>query len=394
MSVSDQLRLIKRGAVEVIQEEELVKKLEKSRKTKKPLIVKAGFDPSAPDIHLGHTVLLRKLRHFQDLGHKVMFLIGDFTGMIGDPSGQSETRKRLTKKEVLRNAKTYALQIFKVLDRNPRKIEIVFNSSWMEKMKIAELMDLASRYTVARMLERDDFLKRYKADKPISILEFLYPLIQGYDSVVLKADIELGGTDQKFNLLVGRNLQRDFGQEPQVVITMPLLIGTDGAQKMSKSYNNYVGITESAKEIYGKVMSIPDALMPNYYELLTDKSFDVAAHPKEAKKQLASEIVKNFYNEKEAARCGKEFEKVFKDKGLPHDIPELRLSVNEINITDLLVKAGACKSKNEARRLVAQGGVSVGKEKISDPYAKLRVTSRGQVLKAGKRFFVSYRKSA
>ena len=392
MSINEQLKLIKRGVVEVIQEEELAKKLENAKRTGKPLIVKAGFDPSAPDIHLGHTVLLRKLRHFQELGHKVVFLIGDFTGMIGDPSGQSEIRKRLTKREVQANAATYRKQVFKILDKNPRRLEIVFNSRWMGRMKIENMLDLASKYTVARMLERDDFLKRYKADKPISILEFLYPLIQGYDSVMLKADIELGGTDQKFNLLVGRQLQRDFGQEPQVVITMPLLVGTDGVQKMSKSYNNYIGIDESAKEIFGKVMSISDMMMPIYYELLTDKILDRGMHPKEAKKLLAREIVKYYYNEKEADKAEEEFEKVFKDRNLPSDIPELKLGVDEINVVELLVKSGACSSKGEARRLVMQGGVSVNKEKIKDPNQSLKVTTAKNILKAGKRFFAAYYK--
>ena len=389
MNINEQLKLIKRGVVEIIQEEALRKKLEKSLKTGKPLIIKAGFDPSAPDIHVGHTVLLRKLRHFQDLGHKVMFLIGDFTGMIGDPSGQSQTRNQLSKKEVLENAKTYKKQILKILDKNPKKLEIVFNSSWMEKMKMQELLRLASHYTVARMLERDDFLKRYKAKEPISILEFLYPLIQGYDSVVLKADIELGGTDQKFNLLVARNLQRDFAQDPQVVVTMPLLVGLDGVQKMSKSYNNYIGITETPKEIYGKIMSISDELMPSYYELLTDISLDASLHPKEAKQCLASEIVKNLYSKKEADKAEMEFERIFKDKKLPSDIPELSIDVNEINIIDLLLRCNACPSKSEAKRLIKQGAVSIDKKRINDPYTQIPITVARKTLKAGKRFFVS-----
>lgn len=396
MSTKEQLKLIKRGAVEIIQEEELAKKLEKSLKTKKPLIVKAGFDPSAPDIHVGHTVLLRKLRHFQDLGHKVMFLIGDFTGTIGDPSGRSEIRKQLSKEEVLENAKTYKKQAFKVLDSDPKRIEVVFNSHWMSKMKIEAMLDLTSRYTVARMLERDDFLKRYKSDQPISILEFLYPLIQGYDSVVLKADIELGGTDQKFNLLVGRQLQRDFKQDPQVVITMPLLVGLDGIQKMSKTYNNYVGINEPPNEIYGKIMSLSDKLMPTYYELLTDLTLDKNKHPKEAKKILAGELVKNSYSKKEALNAEKEFEKVFKDKDWQSAKPsaELMLEVSEIIIIDLMVKAGACKSKSEARRLIDQGAVRNEKDQtITKPLTKL-IVRRNQkgILKVGKRFFISYYK--
>ncbi len=309
-TVNEQLSLIKRGAVEIIQEKELKAKLEE----KKPLIIKSGFDPTAPDIHLGHTVLLRKMRHFQDLGHKVVFLIGDYTAMIGDPSGVSKTRPRLTKREVLKNAKTYKKQIEKILDTG--KLEVRFNSEWLDKMKGSEIAQLLSKYSVTRMLERDDFSKRYKEQKPISMLEFFYPLLQGYDSVALEADIEIGGTDQKFNMLVGRTIQERYGRKPQVVITIPLLEGLGGIEKMSKSLGNYVGITESAKEIFGKLMSISDELMWKYYELLTDE--DVSAvkrevasgklHPKKAKSNLAGIIVTQYYDRAQAEREEKNFD--------------------------------------------------------------------------------------
>ncbi|OGL39975.1 MAG: tyrosine--tRNA ligase, partial [Candidatus Schekmanbacteria bacterium GWA2_38_11] len=310
MEVSDQIEIIKRGAVEIITEEELAKKLLEAKKNKRPLRIKAGFDPTAPDIHLGHTVLLQKLSAFQKLGHKVIFLIGDFTALIGDPSGKSETRKPMTREEIIKNSKTYQDQVFKILD--PEKTEVVFNSSWMEKISVAQLLQIASQHTVARMLERDDFSKRFKSERPIGIHEFIYPLIQGYDSVAIKADVELGGTDQKFNLLVGRDLQRFFNQEPQVIITMPLLEGLDGENKMSKSQGNYVGITETPNEIFGKLMSISDQLMLKYYELLSEVSKeeleDIKAdkvHPMEAKQKLAKEIVARF-NSLEAARKAEE----------------------------------------------------------------------------------------
>src|SRR3989338_9180952 len=322
-TLEKQLELIKRGAVEIIQEGELEKKLERSIKMNKPLVVKAGFDPTAPDIHVGHTVLLRKMRHFQELGHEVVFLIGDFTGMIGDPSGRSETRPKLTRKEVAVNAKTYEKQISKVLDM--KRLKIAFNSEWFEKMTPYEIGSLAAKQTVARVLERDDFMNRSKSGQEISFLEFLYPLFQSYDSVVLKADIELGGTDQKFNLLMARDIQARYGQEPQVVVTMPLLEGLDGIQKMSKSLGNYIGINEPAKEQFGKVMSISDESMLRYYELLTDK--DVGAikeniancslHPKKAKEELAITIVGRYHGKDDAIKAAKEFEKVFKEKGVP-----------------------------------------------------------------------------
>jgi tyrosyl-tRNA synthetase len=337
MNIKEQLEYLLRGSVEVISEEALYEKLEKSMSSGKPLKVKAGYDPTAPDIHLGHTLLIQKMKHFQDVGHEVIFLIGDFTGMIGDPSGKSIARKKMTKKDIAKNAATYKKQIFKILD--PNKTTIVFNSHWMEKMSSSDFIELTSRYTVARMLERDDFHKRYKGQQPISIHEFIYPLIQGYDSVVLKADVELGGTDQKFNLLVGRELQKDFGQEPQVVFTMPLLEGTDGVQKMSKSLDNYIGITESPKEIFGKIMSISDELMIRYYELLSDISMSEikkmrkklkadTVNPKKCKVKLAKEIVARFYSTDEANNAEKEFENIFKKKELPHEMPQFNVKWN------------------------------------------------------------------
>ncbi len=391
-----QLNLIKRGTVEIIQINELKKKIRRSIETKKPLVIKAGFDPSAPDIHLGHTVLLRKMRHFQELGHQIVFLIGDFTGMIGDPSGRSETRPRLTRKEVEENAKTYQRQISKVLDI--KRLKIVFNSSWFDNMTSYEIGELASKQTVARVLERDDFMSRYKSGQDISFLEFLYPLFQAYDSVVLKADIELGGTDQKFNLLMARTIQERYGQEPQVVITMPILEGLDGVQKMSKSLGNYVGISEPAKEMFGKIMSISDELMLKYYELLTDEDLDEvkgeisngALHPKEAKKRLAKAIVGQYHDEKAAAREEREFDKVFKSKGVPSDIQKLALGEDAIWVIRLLTESGICKSSSEARRLVQQGGVAIDGVKIKDVNAKIKVTPKGSVLKAGKKEFLEF----
>jgi len=390
-AVDKQLAVIKRGAVEVIQIEELKKKLEKARKTKKPLVIKAGFDPSAPDIHLGHTVLLRKMRHFQDLGHKIVFLIGDFTGRIGDPSGQSQTRKQLTKKEVLENAKTYEKQIFKILDK--KKTKVVFNSSWCEKMKIEDLFDLMSKYTVARMLERDDFLNRYKNDKPITIQEFMYPLIQGYDSVVLKADLELGGTDQKFNLLVGRNLQRDYGQDPQIVITMPLLVGTDGADKMSKSLGNYIGIEEDPKDIFGKIMSISDELMLNYYELLTDEQLDKlkenlkngSVHPKNAKKKLAKIIISQYYGKAEADTAEANFEKAFKEKGFPGNVPIIEKSTDDLNIVSCLSLVTG-KSKSEIKRKMLESAIRINDKPKRDWQEKLE-HNREYKIRIGKSFY-------
>ena len=393
-TVNEQLALIKRGAIEIIQEKELKAKLERSSKTNKPLVIKAGFDPTAPDIHLGHTVLLRKLRHFQDLGHKVVFLIGDYTAMIGDPSGVSKTRPRLTKKEVLENAKTYKKQIAKILETD--KLQVRFNSEWLGSMKGPEIAELVSKYSVTRMLERDDFLRRYKEQKSISMLEFFYPLLQGYDSVALAADVEIGGTDQKFNMLLGRTIQERYGQGPQVVITMPILEGLDGIKKMSKSLGNYVGIDESAKDIFGKLMSISDELMWKYYEVLTDENVDAVKkdvaggklHPKKAKSNLAKIIVAQYYDKTRAKKEEADFDKVFKDKKVPADTPLVLLSKDEVNIVDLLLETGLSETRAEAKRLIRQGGVALEKEKIKDIEYSVKVTKEPKELKVGKLKFI------
>ncbi len=393
ISLEEQLKLIKRGTEEIIVESELKEKLKKSLETGIPLRIKAGFDPTAPDLHLGHTVLMQKLKHFQDLGHHVIFLIGDFTGMIGDPTGKSETRKALTKEQVLENAETYKTQVFKILD--PEKTEVAFNSSWMEKMTSNDMIKLASSYTVARMLERDDFSKRYSSGKPISIHEFLYPLVQGYDSVALKSDVELGGTDQKFNLLVGRDLQRQAGMSPQIAITMPILEGLDGVQKMSKSLNNYVGITESPKEMFGKIMSVSDELMFRYYLLLSDLSEseinkmkkdieEGKLHPMEAKKQLASEIVARFHGKEAGRKAREEFEQIFSKRDLPDNMPEF-VYENNTPLVKIMKEIGFAQSNTEAKRLIQQGGVSLNNEKVSSINCSVE---KGEfVLKVGKRKF-------
>lgn len=373
LPLKDQLQHIKRGAEEIIVEEELVKKIEKSIKEEKPLRVKAGFDPTAPDLHLGHTVLIQKLKHFQELGHQVIFLIGDFTGMIGDPSGKSETRKALTRQEIMKNAETYKEQVFKIL--NPEKTEIAFNSNWMNQMTAADMIKLASQHTVARMLERDDFNKRYKSNRSISIHEFLYPLVQAYDSVALRADVELGGTDQKFNLLVGREIQKAYGQESQIALTMPILEGLDGVQKMSKSLNNYVGITENPSDMFGKIMSISDDLMFRYMLLLSDRSMksieelkkDIKngkLHPMDVKKDFAYEIVERFYDKSAAEKAKSNFEKVFSRRENPEEMPVLE--VNNESMLDIIRKLNFASSNSEARRLVKQGAVSLNGEKIED----------------------------
>ena len=397
MDIKQKLSILTRSAVDVISIEELEKKLIESQKKNRPLRVKAGFDPTAPDIHLGHTVLIEKLRQFQEFGHEVYFLVGDFTGMIGDPSGRSETRRPLSKEEVLANAETYKKQIFKILD--PRKTKIVFNSSWMEKMTATELIKLCSHYTVARMLERDDFQKRFSTGKSISIHEFIYPLIQGYDSVVLNADVEIGGTDQIFNLLVGRELQRDFHQEPQVVITMPLLEGLDGVQKMSKSLNNYIGITESPKEMFGKIMSISDELMFRYYELLStldpkeiekikEGVKEGRLHPKDIKKKLAIEIISRFHSPSEAIQAAEEFERVFKYKEEPEEIEEIDiyLSQKKIWLPKLLQLVGLTQSSSEGKRIIQQGGVKVNRQRVSSLEMELS-TGNTYLLQVGKRRF-------
>src|SRR5713226_2736002 len=366
-----QLKIIKRGAVEVIPDAELIAKLKQGR----PLRVKAGFDPTAPDLHLGHTVLIQKMKQFQDLGHEVIFLIGDFTGMIGDPSGKSETRKQLTRDEVVKNAETYKEQIFKILD--PKKTLVEFYHRWMEKLDAVSLIELSAKYTVARMLEREDFKQRYRKQQSISIHEFLYPLMQGYDSVVLKADVELGGTDQRFNLLIGRELQREYGQESQVVLTMPLLEGTDGVHKMSKSLGNYIGINEPSEEMFGKIMSISDELMWRYYELLSDKDLrgiqtqrsqaeKGIVHPMEAKKSLAAELVARFHGADAAQSAQNYFETRYQKKSVPKEIKKQFSAPEPIWICRLLMNLQFAKSGSEARRLIAQGAVKVDGQVVTD----------------------------
>ncbi|HEY3154232.1 MAG TPA: tyrosine--tRNA ligase [Candidatus Binatia bacterium] len=388
VDLESQLGIIKRGAVEILPEEELIAKLKRGR----PLRIKAGFDPTAPDLHLGHTVLIQKMKQFQELGHEVIFLIGDFTGMIGDPTGKSETRKQLTGDEVAKNAETYKEQIFKILD--PEKTIVEFNHRWMEKMDAVAMIGLAAKYTVARMLERDDFKQRYQKQQSISIHEFLYPLMQGYDSVVLKADVELGGTDQRFNLLVGRELQREYGQEAQVVLTMPLLEGLDGVQKMSKSLGNYIGITEAPEDMFGKIMSISDALMWRYYELLSNKGLEEISalrarvekgdtHPMDAKKALAAELVERFHGAAAADIARHYFETRFQDKALPKDIRQKFSAPEPIWICRLMVDLKFATSTSEARRLVAQNAVKVDAQLINDVNFKFD-RARHHVIEVGK----------
>ena len=386
------LEVIKRGTEEIIEKDHLKSKLQEGR----PLRIKAGFDPSAPDLHLGHTVLIQKLKHFQELGHKILFLIGDFTGMIGDPSGKSETRQSLTREEVIKNAETYKRQIFKILD--PEKTEILFNSEWMDKFTAAEFIQLSSKYTVARMLERDDFDNRYQNNRSIAIHEFLYPLIQGYDSIAMQADVEIGGTDQKFNLLVGRHLQRHEGIDPQVIITLPILEGLDGVQKMSKSLGNYVGIEEGASDIYGKLMSISDELMFRYFELLSDKSMNEvnrlrqnmeegSLHPKQIKEELAFELTSRFHDTETAKKAKLEFDKVFSEQGIPEDMPEIEVDPeNPLPIGDLITQSGITDSKSEAKRLCKQGAVSLQGSKVQDPNYILPAGEH--ILKVGKKKFL------
>jgi tyrosyl-tRNA synthetase len=386
------LDIFTRGADELLVEAELVEKLKSAR----PLRVKTGFDPTAPDLHLGHTVLLNKMRQLQDLGHHVIFLIGDFTGMIGDPSGRNATRPPLTKHDVARNALTYQEQVYKILDRE--RTEIAFNSSWMDKLTPADMIRLAGTYTVARMLERDDFAKRYAGNQPIAIHEFLYPLVQGYDSVALRADLELGGTDQKFNLLVGRELQKHFGQPPQCILTMPLLEGLDGVNKMSKSLGNYVGINEAPREIFGKLMSVSDNLMWRYLELLSfepmttirrwKEDVEGGRNPRDVKVLLAQEIVARFHGKPAAEQALRDFEARFKHDAIPDDLPELNLHAGSegLQIPQLLKLAGLTESTSEALRMIAQGGVKVDGEKITDKALRF---SAGQkiVAQVGKRKF-------
>lgn len=391
-----QLALIERGVVDLISREELTDKLKRSLKSGVPLKIKAGFDPTAPDLHLGHTVLIQKLKHFQELGHEVWFLIGDFTGLIGDPTGKSETRKPLTREDIARNAETYKEQVFKILDAD--KTRIAFNSQWLGALDSFAMIRLASELTVARMLERDDFKKRFEGGRPISIHEFLYPLIQGYDSVAMKADVELGGTDQLFNLLMGRDMQRARNQEPQVVLTLPLLEGLDGVNKMSKSLGNYIGISESAADIYGKTMSISDELMFRYYELLSDSSTEEIAklrrgmeegrlHPKAVKQQLAGELTARFHTAEAARQAEENFANVFSKHEVPDDLPEYTLTASEaVWLPKLLVDAGLVTSTSEGRRMIEQMAVSIDGEKVTDSGCALGPMGT-KIVKVGKRRF-------
>ena len=401
MTVVEQMEIIKRGAVEILVEKELVEKLEKSVKTGVPLKIKAGFDPTAPDLHLGHTVLLHKMRQFQKLGHEVYFLIGDFTGMIGDPTGKSETRKALTREDVLKNAESYKEQVFKILD--PKLTKVVFNSEWLGKLSSSDMIGLASKYTVARMLEREDFSNRFTNQLPISIHEFMYPLVQGYDSVALQADVELGGTDQKFNLLVGRELQREWGQAPQIVITMPLLEGLDGVNKMSKSLGNYIGVSEPADEIFGKVMSISDVLMLRYYELLSDLTIaeidalkeglkDGSVHPMAAKKSLGRELVTRYHGESAAAQAEEAFVSRYRDNQTPEEMPEFTLNPEgaKVLLCRVLAETGLAKSNGEGRRSISGGGVKVNGDKIADENQEIDCAGE-YILQVGKRRFARVR---
>lgn len=416
-SVEEQFEYLKKGCVDIIQEKELKAKLARSLKKNKPLKVKAGFDPTAPDIHLGHIVLLRKMKHFQDLGHDVIFLIGDFTGLIGDPSGRSATRPPMTREEINKNAETYKKQIFKILD--PEKTIIDFNSRWLEKLTSTDIINLTSKYTVARILERDDFTNRLKNNKPISVHEILYPLMQAYDSVALRADVELGGTDQKFNLLVGREIQRAFKQEPQVIMTIPLLEGLTGVEKMSKSLNNYIGITEPPSEIYGKVMSISDPLMFRYYELLTDEPLsqiekwkrevkEEKINPKDLKSRLSLSIASDFWGKEKAKKALQEFERIFKEKKLPTKIEDIEIKIEEkvepkgkvkdktkveavvtvVPLIELLVERSIFPSRKEAKRVIRQGGVYLDGKRIEDIAFKIDLSKKDDlILKIGKRKF-------
>ncbi|MYH02276.1 MAG: tyrosine--tRNA ligase [Nitrospira sp. SB0675_bin_23] len=390
-----QLDLMTRGTVEVIQQRELEDRLKLSLKEGRPLRVKAGFDPTAPDLHLGHIVLIQKLRHFQELGHEAIFLIGDFTGMIGDPTGVSETRKVLSREQVMANAKTYERQIFKTLDAEKTRVE--FNSRWMQDMRAQDVIELCSHYNLARMLERDDFSKRYREQKPIGVHEFLYPLVQGYDSVALEADVELGGTDQTFNLLVGRDLQRNWGQVPQVVITMPLLEGTDGVRKMSKSFGNFIALEDEPSDMFGKIMSISDDLMFRYYELLTSEDLDAVKqrHPKEAKLDLAEAMVTRYHGEETARQAKEDFEQKFRKREFPEQ-PDVTVTLvaadfsdpdnPSIGLVDLLMRTGLLPSKAEARRLIAQGAVTINHERCQDGNAVLPLqANESYQVKIGKR---------
>lgn len=396
-SLNEQMDVIRRGAVEIIPEDELVKKIERSIKENKPLNIKLGCDPSRPDLHIGHSVVLKKLAQFQKLGHQAILIVGDFTGMIGDPSGRNSTRPALTLEQTRINGESYFQQASKILDRE--KTRIVYNSDWLAKMNFEEVIKLSSKYTVARMIERDDFTKRFKAGEPISVHEFLYPLAQAMDSVAINSDVELGGTDQKFNLLVGRDIQREYGLEPQVILTMPLLVGTDGIEKMSKSLDNYIGISDPPQQIYGRTLSIPDNLIYTYFVLTTDVSQerlsdiqrqlnDEKINPRDLKRELARTLVSMYHSEEAAKTAEEEFDRIFINKGLPDELPEFKINEGkEINILELIVLVNFAPSKGEARRLVTQGGVSVDGEKINDPLQIIKI-QQGMILKVGKRKFV------
>lgn len=392
IDIEEQMSLIKRGAAEIVDEKELKAKLNRN----KPLRIKVGFDPTAPDLHLGHTVIMHKMRHFQELGHEVIFVIGDFTGRIGDPSGRSETRPPLSEEQVLANAETYKKQVFKILD--PEKTKVMFNSTWLGKLDAAGFLKLASSYTVARMMERDDFEKRFKSNQPISIHEFLYPLCQGYDSVALEADVEMGGTDQKFNLLVGRTLQNHYGQESQCILTMPLLEGTDGVRKMSKSYGNYIGIDEQPKDIFGKVMAISDTLMWRYYELLSSKSIkeiknlktaveNGTKHPKEAKEDLAYEMVARYHNEDEAKKAKQFFNETFAQGIIPTDIQEYICDYGDSSTPPIFLEAsGLVKSRGEAKRLIKEGALTINNNRNDD--ANTPINKGEHIIRLGKKRFL------
>lgn len=404
--VHRQLQIIEKGTADILPREELIRKLQRSIQTKTPLKVKLGLDPTAPDLHLGHTVVFQKLRDFQSLGHTVQLVIGDFTARIGDPTGKSETRKQLSEEEVKENAKTYTDQLFKVLD--PEKTEVYFNSHWLSPLTFADVTHLASKCTVARMLERDDFSKRYHSGQAISIHEFFYPLMQGYDSVALKSDVELGGTDQTFNLLMGRQLQKEYGQEEQVIITMPLLEGLDGVKKMSKSLGNYIGVDEEPKEMYGKAMSIPDELMIKYFELTTDLTLDELSslkkgleegsiHPRDAKMKLAYTLVRMYHGSEAADEAEKHFRTVFQKRELPEDIPEVEINASDLKdgklrIIALLSQLKLVSSNGEGRRMIQQGGVRINQEKITDIQAEITIED-GMIVQVGKRKFAKVKLS-
>ena len=400
-SVKEQLEVFKENLVELISERELIAKLEASIKNKRPLRIKYGADPSAPDLHLGHTVPLRKLRQLQDLGHTVVFIIGDFTARIGDPSGKSETRPMLTEEQVQTNAKTYQEQVFRILDK--KKTEVRYNSEWLGTMSSSDFLKLTAQYTVARILERDDFSKRYKSGEPIAVVELLYPLMQGHDSVEIESDVEIGGTDQKFNLLVGRELQKTDGQEQQVVMTLPLIEGLDGVQKMSKSLGNHIALKDTPREMFGKVMSIPDVLMERYYRYaaalspvevkkISEELKAGLLHPRDAKAKLAERIVSLFHSEAEGKSAREEFDEIFKNKGVPDEIPTVTIAQKTIDIVNLLVEAKLVTSKSEARRLMEQGGVKIGHEKITDTKAVITIGAPF-ILQCGKRKFAKIESS-